>query len=118
MKNYNKYDYMYDRELVNRRVIMFFNIYNNISQKKETNITPVDLCIGLYSDNIDPLKFLKDLELKDYTSEQDIMTKMGSWLNENHTVYWLITCAAVDELLKLGKIKYNKKGYLELTSGN
>lgn len=115
MKKYN-YDYMYDRTLVNRRVIMFFNIYNNITKKNDPCITPVDLCLGLYSDNIDPLNFIKELKIEDYTSEKNIMIKMGAWLNDNHTIYWLVTCAAVDELLDAGKIRYNKAGYLELTS--
>jgi hypothetical protein len=108
------YDYMFDRELINRRALMFFAIFENAMPEKKNKLTPVDLCVALYPNNIDILEFFSSIKLPDYSSEEKVMHKMAKWLEDNHTVFWLLTCECVDDLLKEGKIKYNESGYLYL----
>ena len=108
----NRFDYMYKRELINRRALMFFSIFENVSYNNTAELTVPDLCIGLYSDCIDPFKFISSIADQEYTSDEDVTMKMAKWLEENYYIFWLLTCECVDDLLKRGKVKYNEKGYL------
>lgn len=106
---------MFDRELINRRALMFFSIFGNMFPEKKNKLTPVDICIALYPNNIDMIEFLSSIEIPGLDTEEKVVAKMAKWLEEKHTVFWLLTCASIDDLLEEGKIKYNKQGYLQLT---
>lgn len=113
-KDYGKFAHLFKREVINQRAVMFFRIYETISSNNQTAITPVDLCLGLYPQNIDLIDFFSSIELTGADDEDTIIIKMASWLEENHTVFWLLTCQCVDELLEEKRIRYNKQGHLEL----
>lgn len=93
---------------------MFFSIFGNMFPDKKNKLSPVDLCIALYPNSVDMIEFLSSIEIPEIESEEKVISKMASWLEENNTVFWLLTCASIDELLEQGKIKYNKEGYLQL----
>ena len=114
MKDNGKFAHLFKREVINQRAIMFFRIYETISSNNQTSITPVDLCLGLYPQNIDLIDFFSSIELTGADDEDTVVMKMAAWLEENHTVFWLLTCQSVDELLEDKRIRYNKKGHLEL----
>tara|TARA_R110000851_G_scaffold314453_2_gene476520 strand:+ start:343 stop:720 length:378 start_codon:yes stop_codon:yes gene_type:complete len=113
-KDYGKFAHLFKRDVINQRAIMFFRIYETISSNNQTSITPVDLCLGLYPQNIDLIDFFSSIELTGADDEDTVVMKMAAWLEENHTVFWLLTCQSVDELLEDKRIRYNKKGHLEL----
>lgn len=112
--SYGEFAHLFKREVINQRAVMFFRIYETISPNNQASITPVDLCLGLYPQNIDLIDFFSSIELTGADDEDTVVMKMTAWLEENHTVFWLLTCQCVDELLEEKRVRYNKQGHLEL----
>lgn len=109
MKNY---DYMFDRVMIRQRAIVIFNLFANLRKQKE--ISAGDLCVGLYP-QIDLIKFIDSID-DPKIEKVELSLRLGFWLEENYTIFWLLTCECVDELLENNKIVWNKNGFLELAS--
>jgi hypothetical protein len=115
MSNYQKFSYLFDRELVRRRALLTISALNKSLpdvKNEKSLVTPVELCLVLYNIMIDGRLFQNERP----ETKEEFNMRISKWLEEKHTLYWLLTCEAVDELLKNNSIIWNKNGSLELRS--
>ena len=102
-----KFDHLYDRDLVRNRTLILIGALNNNPTNNENfvaNVKIVDLCLILYDIKLDA-RLLLDESFNDLDSFKELIAE---WLKEKHTISWMLTSAAVDELIDLNLVERNE----------
>ena len=100
----SEFDHLFKRELINKRAYMYFQIIENARNSgafpfNGKGITRADLCMALYQ-NIKIIDFFAShVALMREISHPEIDNLVAKWLEEKYTIWWLLTCEAVDDLI-------------------
>lgn len=105
------FDHLYDREQVNTRLLILMSMLSDA----QNLVTVTDICIVMY--DIDVSWFYLENDTRGLKHAK-IELLMSSWLAKNKTIEWILTCAAVDDLIRQDALMINERGALETIKNN
>lgn len=105
---------MFDKEILMNKTLMLLHAFESMNTSQK--VSEIDVCLALYP-QISFIEMLSNVPTVGKTAEE-FAQGVETWLKERYFIQWLLTCEAIDDLIKQKFLKKKKDGSLILSKNN